>query len=223
VKLTPIEIKNQEFKKAMRGYDTVEVDTFIELVADKYQDLLEENTKLAKRNLVLETEMANIKDVEKTLKQTLKNVQENSQMSKENSEKEANLLKKEAELASAQMLENARLKVHKMREELVSLQNQKHSLISRLRHLMSSQIELLDVLEIDDVDLKKIKKRAKPGVKENAISAQQKSKPIGMDPKVAQKQNLNRTENPEKKEKTHGKDLFNDIFGENLDVDDFIK
>ena len=223
MRLTPIEIKNQEFKKAMRGYDTVEVDTFIELVADKYQELLEENKKFAKHNLVLETELTNFKDVEKTLKQTLKNVQENSLISKENSAKEASLIKKEAELASAQMLENTRLKVHKMREELVGLQNQKHSLISRLRHLLSSQIELLDVLEIDDVDLNKLKKRTKPIVSNEAKPNLSKAKSIQMDPKVAQKQNLQSTDNKQKKEKTHGKDLFNDIFGENLDVDDFIK
>ena len=40
----------------MRGYDVVEVDTFIELIADKYQELLEENERLVKQNLVLDTE-----------------------------------------------------------------------------------------------------------------------------------------------------------------------
>ncbi|KAA3617234.1 MAG: DivIVA domain-containing protein [Calditrichaeota bacterium] len=223
MKLTPVEIKNQEFKKTMRGYDTVEVDTFIELVADKYQQLLEENEKIVKQNLVLETEMANFKDVEKTLKQTLKNVQENSQISKENSAKEANLIKKEAELASAQMLEKTRLKVHQMREELVNLQNQKHSLISRLKHLLSSQMELLEVLEIDDVDLKKIKKRTVPAAAESAKPVVQKREPLKMDPKVVEKQKPQSPEIKENKEKTHGKDLFNDIFGENLDVDDFNK
>lgn len=226
MRLTSIEIKNQEFKKAMRGYDTVEVDTFIELVADKYQVLLEENETIAKQNLILETEMVNFKDIEKTLKQTLKNVQENSQISKENSAKEANLIKKEAELASAQMLEKTRLRVHKMREELVNLQNQKHSLISRLRHLLSSQLELLEVLEIDDVDLKKLKDRSKPMVSTVAKPTLSKTEPVKTGPVIASKQNTQNTQSTnmnENKEKAHGKDLFNDIFGENLDVDDFIK
>jgi cell division initiation protein len=223
MRLTPIEIKNQEFKKAMRGYDSVEVDTFIELVADKYQELLEENEKITKQNLILESEMANFKDVEKTLKQTLKNVQENSQISKENSAKEATLIKKEAELASAQMLEKTRLQVHKMREDLVNLQNQKHSLISRLRHLLSSQMELLEVLEIDDLDLNKLRKRTKPVASAEAKPTIAKTVPVKTNPRVAPQPNQNRPNSEEKKEKTHGKDLFNDIFGENLDVDDFIK
>lgn len=217
MKLTPIEIKNQEFKRSMRGYDIVEVDTFIELVADKYQELLEENERLAKQNIILDTELNNIKDVERTLKATLKNVQENSQISKENSAKEAGLIKKEAELAAAQLLEKTRLQVHRMREEVVNLHNQKHSFISRLRHLLSSQMELLEVLETDDLNIRKLKDRTKPQVKGNP--APQPGKPI-QQPKTGQSNPQQVKTNPgqqENKEKTHGKDLFNDIFGDNPD------
>lgn len=219
MKLTPIEIKNQEFKKSMRGYDVVEVDTFIELIADKYQELLEENERLVKQNLVLDTELNNIKDVERTLKTTLKNVQENSQISKENSAKEAGLIKKEAELAAAQLLEKTRLQVHKMREEVVNLQNQKHSFISRLRHLLSSQMELLEVLETDDLNIKKLKDRTKPGVKDsNPVIAK---RPVINPPQrlnnVSQQQQANDPKQEENKEKIHGKDLFNDIFGDSTD------
>jgi len=211
VKLTPVEIKNQEFKRVMRGYDTVEVDTFIELVADKYQELLNENERLSKQNVVYETELTNYKDVEKTLKQTLKNVQENSQMTKENSAKEAGLIRKEAELAAAQMLEKARLQVFKMKEEMVRLQNQKHSFISRLRHVLASQMELLEVLKTDDIDLQKLKDRTKPSTQPQARVAP-KANPLprsnqegGAEKKPAVDEN---------KEKTHDKNLFNDIFGD---------
>ena len=223
VKLTPIEIKNQEFKKGMRGYDTVEVDTFIELVADKYQELLETNEKLIKQNLVYETELGNYREVEKTLKTTLQNMQESKQMSKENSQKEAGLIKKEAELAAAQLLEKTRLQVHKMREELVSLQNQKHSFISRLKHVLASQMELLDILETDDISIQRLKDRTKPAIK----------KPVNVNPATSKSAILGRTtatppkpaaQTPEEnKEKTHGEDLFNDIFGDNQENEDDLK
>ncbi len=205
MKLTPIEIKNQEFKKGMRGYDTVEVDTFIELLADKYQELLNENEQLLKQNLVMETELANIKDVEKTLKQTLQNVQENSQVSKENSQKEAGLLIKEAELAAAQIREKARMQVLRMKEELVNLQNQKHSFISRLTHVLASQMELLEVLKTDDIDLSKLKSRTKP-IQRNIPNQQQNpSKPNPV--KTSADVPAPNLENPEKK------NLLNDVFG----------
>lgn len=213
MKLTPVEIKNQEFKKGMRGYDTVEVDTFIELVADKYQELLNENERLQKQNIVYETELHNYKDVEKTLKQTLKNVQENSQVSKENSAKEAGLIRKEAELAAAQLLEKARMQVFKMKEEMVRLQNQKHSFISRLRHVLASQMELLEVLKTDDIDIRKLKDRTKAAAQQPQRPNPQ-ANPVARNPAVASE---NQVQNDEKKEKTHGKDLFNDIFGDKPD------
>ncbi len=226
MKLTPIEIKNQEFKKGMRGYDTVEVDSFLELVAEKYKEIIEQNERLAKQNLIYETELKNYRDVEKTLRQTLKNVQENSEISKQNSQKEAGLIVKEAELASAQLKERTRLQVLKMREEIVNLQNQKNAFISRLKHLLSSQLELIDVLETDDLDTQKLKDRTRTKTVNTSTAAVAK-KTASMP-----KKNVSEKTKPvagikkkpvEKPSKTEGKDLFKDIFGENLDVDDFLK
>ncbi len=221
MKLTPIEIKNQEFKKSMRGYDTVEVDTFLELVAEKYNQLLEENQKLSKQNLIFETELNNYREVEKTLKATLKNVQESSQISKENSQKEAGLIKKEAELAAAQLLEKTRLQVLKMREEIVNLTNQKHSFINRLKHVLSSQMELLEILETDDIDIKKIKNRARPAARNKPASGTTVSRPAKPSPGAQVKKES--PEDKQKIEKTHGKNLFNDIFDDPMDSDEFVK
>jgi len=39
LKLTPLDIKRQEFRKVMRGYDAMEVDAFLDMVADEYENL----------------------------------------------------------------------------------------------------------------------------------------------------------------------------------------
>ena len=235
MKLTPIEIKKQEFKKSMRGYDAVEVDTFIELVANEYENLLAENETLRKQILAAETELKHFKEVEKTLKQTLYNVQETSQMSKENSQKEATLIKKEAELAAAQMTEKARLEVHKMHEEVIALKQQKESFIARLRHLLSSQIELLDVLSVDDEDIANLKDRTRKSF--TAQHSQKKAMVVDMSAnkekiskqdtqadafKKNQESGKEKTQ-PRQNDESHkkrGPDFFRDIFNDNLDVDD---
>jgi hypothetical protein len=51
--------------------------------------------------------------------------------------------------------------VQSLREEKVTLETQKKSLISRLRHVLTSQMELLDVLELDDDQLSKLKDKTK--------------------------------------------------------------
>lgn len=236
MKITPIEIRKQEFKKAMRGYDSVEVDTFLEMVANEYDNLIQENSQLNKQVISLEAELKHFKENEKTLKQTLYNVQQTSQVSKENSEKAASLIKKEAELAAAKMIESARKEVHTMQEEITTLKQQKESLISRLRHLLSSQLELLEVLSIDDVDRAKLKEKGKRTMRKPFTEKQTPGRTPAVDEalhrirKGTTEQNRAPLEDkkkpavPEKHVKhtgdtNTGRDFFNDIFSEDTDVD----
>ena len=161
MKITPMEIKQQEFKRGMRGYDTVEVDTFLEMVGNEFEKLLQDVREYDRKIIALESELSKFKEVESTLKQTLMNVQETSDKSLENSKKEAVLMRKEAELEVQRMVEQARRERDAMKDEVITLQTQKKSLISRLRHVLTSQLELMDVLEIDDSDLGTLKDRTK--------------------------------------------------------------
>jgi cell division initiation protein len=170
LKITPLEITKQEFKKSMRGYHTEEVETFLEIVGTAYEKLLNDNKEHEKKILELETELKNYKEVERTLKQTLMSLQESSQQSRENSKKEADLIMKEAELTAAKMLEKARREKQTMQEQVITLQTQKQSLITRLRHVLTSQLELMDILDMDDADMSQLKDRSKKvfsGVKES--------------------------------------------------------
>jgi len=235
----PIEIRNQEFKKAMRGFDPVEVETFLDLVAGEYEVLLNDNERLRKETATLETDLKHFREAEKTLKQTLYNVQKTSQLSKENSAKEANLIKKEAQLAAIQLVERARSEVHKMQEEVRALKRQKNSLISRLKHVLSSQIELLDVLSIDD-DVSKSKSKAKakkeapltektPKIvkteeQNNSVKDDPDVPEIQLQPDVKKEDSDEKTKNvPNAKDKENNDNFFKDIFGDNIDIDEVLK
>ncbi|SHE64186.1 DivIVA domain-containing protein [Seinonella peptonophila] len=55
-RLTPMEIYNKDFKQEMRGYNKDEVNEFLDLIIQNYEDLIQENESLreqlqkAKRN-----------------------------------------------------------------------------------------------------------------------------------------------------------------------------
>ncbi len=151
MKLTPLEIKKQEFRRTLRGYDPLEVQTFLEMVAEQYEQLLEENKALQRRQIELETKLHDYQENEKTLRETLLNVQEVKKQSEESSRRQADLIIKEAELKALEILENARKQTRQIREELNWLKAQKESFINRLRHILVSQIELLSVMEMDDI------------------------------------------------------------------------
>ncbi len=152
MKLTPLDIKKQEFKKVMRGYDPVEVETFLDMVSNDLEAVLTSEKELRDRILELETQLGDYKQMEKTLQQTLMQAQEASGRSIENSRKEADLIMKEAELKAQQIVEKARSDFARIKEEISGLKARKESVISRLKVLLSSELDLIRALEIDDED-----------------------------------------------------------------------
>jgi cell division initiation protein len=170
LKLTPLEIKKQRFKTKVRGFDPLEVEAFLEMVSDEYETVLNERNRFSDEISKLKTQLRDYQQVEKTLQETLMNAQENVNQARENSKREAQIIVREAELKSERILDDAREKLDKMKNEYSILKAQKESFAKRLKHLLQSQIELIQVLEMDDVGFAKAIDSKGPGsVKESAV------------------------------------------------------
>jgi cell division septum initiation protein DivIVA len=77
--------------------------------------------------------------------------QESITESKVNSKREADLTVREAELKAEKIIEDAKLRLLEMKNELILVKAQKDSFARRLRHLLESQLDLIGVLELDDL------------------------------------------------------------------------
>jgi cell division initiation protein len=153
MKITPLDIKKQEFKKVLRGYDPVEVDSFMQVLSNEFAELIHENNDLKEQLLKFDTQLRDFKQMEKTLQQTLLQAQEASEKAAENTRRESQLIIQEAELKANQLLEKARNDVMRAKDEVATLKSKKESLISRLKVLLNSEIELIKMLELDDDDM----------------------------------------------------------------------
>lgn len=155
MKLTPLDIKKQEFKKVLRGYDPVEVDSFLDMISNEYGELLKQSKEINEQLVEYETQLRDYRQMEKTLQQTLVQAQEASGKSIENSRKEGQLIVQEAELKASQLLDRARLDLSRAKDEIATLRAKKESITSRLKVLLNSEIDLIKALEIDDDELTK--------------------------------------------------------------------
>jgi cell division initiation protein len=151
VKISPLEIKKQRFAVKMRGYDPAEVESFLEMVSDEYETIVNERTRLGEEAAKLRVQLRDYQQVEKTLQETLMNAQENVTQARENSKREAQIILREAELKAEKIMDEAKDKLERMKSDLSILRAQKESFAKRLRHLLESQVELIKVLEMDDV------------------------------------------------------------------------
>ena len=151
----------------MRGYDVMEVDTFLEMVADEYESLLRSKNESVSRIKQLEEKLKEYQEIEKTLQKTLMDAQKSLSKSKEDSKKEAELIIKEAEITANKIIEDSRREDMKLKNEIMLLKAQKESLAIRLKHILNSQIELINILEMDDQEVAEFKKKDKKSTNVN--------------------------------------------------------
>jgi cell division initiation protein len=148
MKLTPLDIKKQEFKKVVRGYDPVEVDTFMDMMANEYEDVLRSQKDMRDKVIELEVQLRDYRQIEKTLQQTLLQAQEVTGRTYESARKEAELIVREAEQKGAKIVEQANSDLNRMNGEIMQLWSRKESLIGRLRVLLSSELDLIKTLDM---------------------------------------------------------------------------
>lgn len=150
MKLTSIDIKKQEFKKVLRGYDPIEVDTFLGMIAEELDELQRTNKDLQNKLTEAQTQLQDYKSMEKTLQATLMQAQEVSSKSIENAKKEGQLIIQDAELKATQILEKSRSENTRLKEEIEILKAKKNTLAGRLKLLLTSELELIKALEVDE-------------------------------------------------------------------------
>jgi cell division initiation protein len=151
MKFSPLSIKKQEFSNAFRGYDKEEVQAYLERLADEFERLQSESEKLNDEVEELKPQLAEYKRIEKNLQDTLLKAQESSSKSIESSKKQTSLLIKEAELKASQIVEKARESANEIRSSVIALREERDLVIARLKAIVSSQAQILE-LKFNDED-----------------------------------------------------------------------
>jgi len=129
MKLTPVELRKLEFKKAMRGIDPKEVNFYINQAADELERLLLENKKFSEK-------LERYDKLESTIKEAVLQSQE----IKKTQEGQA---KKEAEL----IIEKAKLEAEKIKGGLSELKNKRDLFLVEFKTLLSSYLSLIEKIE----------------------------------------------------------------------------
>lgn len=145
MKVSPINIKRQEFNKSLRGYDTEEVHAFLEKLADDIDELQKENEFFKRELENANANLAEFKRIEKNLQDTLLKAQDSSAKAIESAKKQTNLMVKEAEIKANQILEKARENADEIRDAVIKLREERDLIIAKLKAMVDSQANLFDM------------------------------------------------------------------------------
>jgi cell division initiation protein len=159
MKMTPLDIQQQQFKTRFRGFDIREVDTFLEQTAGAFEALQRENENCHEEIRRLELEIQGYKKREETFKRALLNSQKVLDQMKENARKSAELIIAEAEVKAEKILNKAHNRLAQLHEDIAELKRQRTQIEVQISSVIETHSRLLDISkegmkEMDEEDSK---------------------------------------------------------------------
>ncbi|MHB9130746.1 MAG: DivIVA domain-containing protein [Armatimonadota bacterium] len=134
--LTPNDIVNKEFSRALRGYSTEQVDEFLQQISDTLFDALEENKRLRGQHDDLQGKIAQYQQTEGLITNALVLAERTADETRQHAHQEADLLRREAEN-----------QLQSTYNELDELRRTRARIIAELRGLLTTQLSLLETQE----------------------------------------------------------------------------
>lgn len=147
MRITPLDIKKQEFQTKMRGFDKEEVISFLEMVSVEMEELVRENLELKEKIQRAQDKLTSYTKIESALQNTLVATQESAEQMKAQAEEKAELIVREANAQGEKIIDDAYEKLSELRREHISLKNQRAAFLVNFRSLLESQLRLLELME----------------------------------------------------------------------------
>ncbi len=155
MRITPLDVRKQEFRKSVRGFDCDEVRAFLTTLADEYEAVLVDNKVLREQLAGQGEKIIEYQSIERTLRDTLMTAERVMQESKENAQREGDLVIQEAQLKARGIIEECRVRTEELRREIIGLRKEKETYLARFKGLAEAQISFIETHKDDFADLDK--------------------------------------------------------------------
>lgn len=144
MRITPLDVRKQEFRRGVRGLDADEVYAFLATVADEYEVVLTDNKKLRDRVIELDEKVNEYRNMEKTLRDTLLTAERVMSEARQNARKEADLILRDAQMKASQEVAGINGRVEALHQQLRELRGHRDSYLARLHSLSEAQLSLIE-------------------------------------------------------------------------------
>lgn len=160
IDLTPLDVRNKrgDFKKNLRGYDAQEVDTFLELAAERLEQLVMENLRLRERTDALQSQVESQSGREKAVQEALVTAQELRSEMRGQAERESEIIlaearaearriATEAETQARTLLRDAERRLEEGTSGLEELERRRKRFLRSYRQLLEREMDVVLVEE----------------------------------------------------------------------------
>ena len=148
--IMPIDIDKKEFSRDKKGYNSREVDEFLDIIVADYEKVLNDNRSMAHKIKALEKQLEEAQKDDNAMVETLETAKKLMADISASAERRAELMMRDAELEAENMLLDAKVNVRKLNDEHEILSSKVRRLKDNFRKMLLAEIERLDG---DDFDI----------------------------------------------------------------------
>lgn len=147
MRITPLEVQTHQFARRLSGVDPEEVGTFLQMVADDYEQVVRDHDRLKDQVMQLERRNEELASGEKMLRATLVSAQDMAEKLRETAVAESEALMRTAESRAEKILDAAHRRVARLGEEIRELKGLRTHFAEALRASIDTHLTLIDRLE----------------------------------------------------------------------------
>ncbi|MCW9706904.1 DivIVA domain-containing protein [Fodinibius salsisoli] len=153
MKLTALEIKQQNFDKSLRGYDKAEVEAFLNLMSNEWEHMVGKNRELQKKIEELEEKLKHYERVEEALHETLQTAKESAEQKLTGARREAQTKIEKAEMEAESIIREATQQRQQVRQSIIRLLDRRKEIIGGIRSYLEMAQESLEQFSKDEASL----------------------------------------------------------------------
>lgn len=147
--IMPIDIDKKEFSRDKKGYNSREVDEFLDIIVADYEKVLNDNRSMAHKIKALEKQLEEAQKDDNAMVETLETAKKLMADISASAERRAELMMRDAELEAENMLLDAKVNVRKLTDEHAILSTKVRRLKDNFRKMLQTELERIDDDEFD--------------------------------------------------------------------------
>ena len=147
--IMPIDIDKKEFSRDKKGYNSREVDEFLDIIVADYEKVLNDNRSMAHKIKALEKQLEEAQKDDNAMVETLETAKKLMADISASAERRAELMMRDAELEAENMLLDAKVSVRKLNDEHAILSTKVKRLRDNFRKMLEAELARIDEDEFD--------------------------------------------------------------------------
>jgi cell division initiation protein len=154
IDLTPLDVRKKkgDFRRAVRGYDPELVDDFLDMVAERLEELVKQNVGLTERAEHLQEQVASYREREMALNEALVTAQQLRSEARAQADKEVELIRREAKNEAERIIEDGQRSYRELAREIESLHARRLQFLRAFRTMLERYLGELNVEEVNAKD-----------------------------------------------------------------------